>query len=176
MAEEDIQKLHSEIESLRKENRQLKIAAFQQLEKNRHGIQEEAPVIEKEPILKVLGRQLDDLKRLNAQVKNMLDGYREVQRSLGAILPALELQMEGWTNEVHNLKQHIEDSESAYAMVVTQLEQKLKESRKASPEVEKLQQEIDHYKALVRAYKSKLPNSEDREEEDPFTDLNIFGS
>lgn len=161
MAEEDIQKLHSEIESLRQENKRLRIAASHFLGQE-NGVKQESSVIEKDSILKVLGKQVEDLRKLNDQVNSMLDGYKEIQRSLGAILPALELQMEGWANEVLNLKKHIELSESAYATVVAQLEDKLGKTRRQ-----------------LREFQAEdgpaMPNNEEKDRDDPFTDLNIFG-
>ncbi|MCI4670848.1 MAG: hypothetical protein MRZ79_22120 [Bacteroidia bacterium] len=157
MAEEDIQKLHSEIESLRKENQRLRIAAGEFLTQE-NGLAQESAVIDKDSILKVLSKQVENLNEINDQVNTMLDGYQEIQRSLGAILPALELQMEGWANEVLNLKKHIEISESAYAAVVQQLEDKLGKTKKQ-----------------LRQYKGKPSKMEEGEDEDPFTDLNIFG-
>ncbi|MEO0899345.1 MAG: hypothetical protein AAFY71_23235 [Bacteroidota bacterium] len=182
MAEEEIKRLQSEIESLRKENEELKIAAFQYIEENEGRDLGDSLVIEKEPILKVLGDQLSFLKKVNLQVIKAVNSYREVQKSLETILPALELQMEGWANEVQLLKKHIEASEAAYASVVTQLENKLKiqqASNGASKEltdahrtIRELQLRLDRFQ-MPHKQETSSPKGKD---DDPFTSLNIFGS
>ncbi|MEL6133935.1 MAG: hypothetical protein AAFR59_11280, partial [Bacteroidota bacterium] len=98
MPKEDIRQLKAELESLRNENQQLKIVAHRQLSKQGNG-HKESVVMDKEPILSALTTQLSELKAANQAVQEAFAQYTEVQNSMDALLPALELQMEGWSNE-----------------------------------------------------------------------------
>ena len=190
MPQDDIRQLKAELASLRHQHQQLKIVAHRQLHKNGNGHHESA-VIEKEPILTALSAQLAELKSANQDVQKAFSRYTEVQNSLAALLPALELQMEGWSNEIRNIKEETTASEQAYADLVNQLDQKivtLNDMIEEDPyeEVKKLQAEVSTLQFRIQELEKEEMNSSEKssvessqpddEDENPFTSLNIFGA
>ncbi|MEO0585848.1 MAG: hypothetical protein AAF135_26800 [Bacteroidota bacterium] len=189
MPKEDIRQLKAELESLRNQNQQLKIVAHRHLSHQGNG-HKESVVMDKEPILSALSTQLSELKAANEAVQKAFTRYTEVQNSLDALLPALELQMEGWSNEIRNLKDDASANEQAYAELVTQLDQKI--SRLQHVVEEDPYTEVEELKTLVQSLKKRIeelenqpkppkndsspsPKSDD-DHDNPFTSLNIFGA
>ncbi|MEL6698704.1 MAG: hypothetical protein AAFP89_20845 [Bacteroidota bacterium] len=189
MPKEDIRQLKAELESLRNQNQQLKIVAHRQLSHQGNG-HKESVVMGKEPILGALSTQLSELKAANEAVQKAFTRYTEVQNSLDALLPALELQMEGWSNEIRNLKEDASANEQAYAELVTQLDQKI--LRLQDVVEEDPYSEVEELKTFVQSLQKRIEELENRPEppanepssssksdddqDNPFTSLNIFGA
>ncbi len=183
MSGQDIQKLQAELESLRKENQQLKVAAYQYSLPESPNVQE-LPVIEKEPILNALAAQLSELRHANAQVRDALVSYEEVQGALEALIPALELQLKGWANQVEHLQTTAVETENAYASVVSKLEVKLKEVSKkdsitSEKQIQALRRQIDLQSLQIERLQQQIHQQSTQDgsndaSDDPFTNLNIF--
>ena len=177
MSKEEIQQLLEELESLRKENLDLKITVGLPSPEIINGYPAPAK-IQEDVILKGLRTQIQTLQESNRNLKQALEGYEEVERSLSTLLPALEVQMKGQTTEIYNLKQNIDQTENTFAGVVRRLEQQIKQMRAQwLAEKEELRQEIFRLQAQrlegkksqnISAIKSGKPG------ENPFTDLSIF--
>lgn len=199
MAPEDLQQLKAELTTLRQENQRLRQAKTI-ISAEGVPLQELPEAIPPDTLLPTLVRQLDQLQEANAQFKTAVDLFDEVQRSLGTLIPALEVQFTGWTNEIYHLRTAQNDAEQAYASVVSRLETQLNnlkaranEPRSADlaqqllttqQEREQLQRRVGE---LEQALHTKQENVVRPAEQDsdpshssqgdmqgPFTSLNIF--
>jgi hypothetical protein len=107
-----------------------------------------------DPVITGLHQQLRQVRSANRRMRELMDLYQEIERSLSTLLPALEIQVKGWNTEIQNLRQNAEDTDHAYVSIVTQLENKLSELRQAQ-------------QAEAPSGQKEAPLS------NPFTDLNI---
>ncbi|MEM7372529.1 MAG: hypothetical protein AAF587_28170 [Bacteroidota bacterium] len=187
MTKEEIQKLIEELESLRKENLDLKITVGLPSPEIINGYPAPAK-IQEDAILKGLRNQIDALKQTNKSLRQALAKYDDVERSLATLLPALEVQMKGQTTEIYHLKLNIDQTENTFAGVVRKLEQQIKLLRE-NHQREKEQMQLQFEQEILRIKsesESKLPvqktrkkkkpaaNAELPKVQNPFTDLNIF--
>lgn len=185
MTKEEIQKLIKELESLRKENLDLKITAGLPSPEIINGYPAPAK-IQEDAILKGLRNQIEALKAANQHLQQALDKYDNVERSLATLLPALEVQMKGQTTEIYHLKLNIDQTENTFAGVVRKLEQQIKMLRNNhQEEKEEMQRQFEQEILRMKAEFSQSnsfseettspPSSEDLPKiRNPFTDLNIF--
>ena len=177
MSKEEIQQLIEELESLRKENLDLKISIGLPSPELINGYPAPAEISD-DAIIKGLRNQIQTLQEANQNLNHALKGYEEVGRSLSALLPALEVQMKGQTTEIYHLKQNIDQTENTFAGVVEKLEQQVKQLRHQLLE----QREHFHQELLQiqsRPLKAEKPSERTSidpsgNEENPFTDLSIF--
>lgn len=198
MSQEEFQKLRAELESLRQENRRLRSVAH--IPKNQNG---HSPTVlpKHENLIPAFNQQLQRIKLANTHLGKAMENYQELSRSLETLIPALEVQLKGWVNQLQQQKDSQQGTESAYASVVDGLEGKLKKLRGEMDQLSKesemrlglLQQENSQLKAqltslqqgpqLARTQDTDVPDKGNETSpatgaetpDDPFRTLNIFG-
>jgi chromosome segregation ATPase len=195
MAQEDIQQLRAELAILRQENQQLRQSAG--VRKNGTHRHELPDTIRHDNLLPAFQQQLNQLRQANARLQEAASLCTDLQRSLEILIPALEIQITGWTNEIYQLQDGQEELEQTYASVVERLEDRLKQLRQqvvhASPpalqkqvtdlekERERMRRQVKDLEAACQAYELRLdeqqahPHDARKDaDENPFTSLNIF--
>jgi chromosome segregation ATPase len=192
MAQETLEQLRAELESLRRENQLLRVSARQQ----KYSPHLELPEsVRYTNLLPTFQSQLRHLKQANQQLAAATSLFSELQRSFETLIPALELQITGWTNEIHQQQQAQLDLEQAYASVVGRLEERIKalQQQVAAASPEALQQQLSHLQKDRERMRRRIAelesicqrdearrdepieqNSSSDDSDDPFTDLNIF--
>jgi chromosome segregation ATPase len=195
MAQETLQQLKTELETLRRENQLLR----ESVGRRKNGHQQELPeTVRPTNLLPAFQQQLQHLKQANIQLAAASTLFTDLHRSLEALIPALEVQITGWTNEIYQLQQAQQDLEQAYATVVSRLEGRIKALKtqvaEASPEGlqqqfsslqkerERMRRRIAELEATCQTYEAQIERqvngrtSTTDDQDNPFTDLNIFGA
>lgn len=191
MAQDEIQQLKTELETLRRENLLLR----QRTGTRSNGHAQALPeTVRHDNLLPAFQQQLTRLREAHQQLRAAHGAVGELQRSLETLIPALEIQMTGWTNEIHHLQAAQQDLEQTYATVVGRLEDRIKTLKgqvaQASPaalqqqltalekERERMRRRIEELEETCRQQEADPPSpdphtSATRDQgEDPF---NIFG-
>ena len=152
MSAEELDRLRQELETLRQENQALKSAVGQAAPTNGHVALVQPPAVP-DPVFKGLYQQYQRLREANAQLGALRAQYDEAERALATLLPALELEIKGWTTEIENLQQSLAETEQAYAEVVARLESQIRD----------LRQDTETREAQLRAsYEARLDALQDR--------------
>lgn len=129
MSAEEFDRLRHELESLRRENQELKSGAGLPAAANGHVALADAPAVP-DPVFKGLHQQYQRLREANARLTSLQGQYHEAERALAILLPALELEIKGRTTEIDNLQQTLAETEQAYAEVVARLETQIRDLRR----------------------------------------------
>lgn len=79
-----------------------------------------------DPVLQTLMQQIRFLGESRQHIQTGLDQLTEAERSLQTLLPALEIQIRGWTNEIKQLQARLNETDSTYAEVVDKLDARLR--------------------------------------------------
>ncbi|WNJ16319.1 hypothetical protein [Pontibacter sp. G13] len=120
--------MQAEIARLRQENETLRAESSASAERLVHA----GPnpyLLPSTPLMEALREKRDELQVNNDQIESVLESYQNLQRSLDALIPALEIQIEGWGREIHQLHQTIAETETTCAEVVSHLEAKLHQTQ-----------------------------------------------
>jgi len=180
---------------LRRENQLLR----ESVGRRQNGHQQELPeTVRHTNLLPAFQQQLQHLKQANTQLAAASRLFTDLHRSLETLIPALEVQITGWTNEIYQLQQAQQDLEQAYATVVGRLEGRIKSLKEqvaeASPEAlqqqfsslqkerERMRRRIQELEETCQTYEAQIERqvngstSSTDDHENPFTDLNIFGA
>jgi len=196
MAQEELSKLQSELESLRQENRRLKAMAHLRTDAYVATLPTDGAVADS--LLPRFSEQLTRLKEANQRLQTATEGYTELTRSLDTLVPALEVQLRGLHSELHQLRGNQQDTEATYASVVADLEKRIQtlkaKADQASPapawkaqleqaqaendrlaqRVAELARQCEQYEAQLAQETQADPVEGKAERDHPFTSLNIF--
>jgi len=187
MARDDFNQLKAELTQLRKENRRLK----QALRSRRNGRTAPlSPLPENLPpdkLLPLFREQSKRVGRLGQDLREIQQRMGAINRDMNILIPALEVQVTGWNNEIHRLNEAQNDTENTYAGVVRKLETRHKELKirlesalqASEASREGLEEQVAALSETVAKYESQLsidpPQSALPDiEPDPFTALSIF--
>jgi uncharacterized protein (DUF342 family) len=166
MTHEEIQQLLLQINTLRQENEELRNSLNFSSVETINGYEDPSEVF-KDTVFKGLKNQLSVLGKANQQFRSAATGYEDLEKSMSTLLPALEVQLRGWNNEILNLRQSIEQSENTYAGIVEKLEHQLRQL-KISYLKELAEQKAQHQareealQAELKAAKTQIQGSAER--------------
>ncbi|MEM9987469.1 MAG: hypothetical protein AAF804_20445 [Bacteroidota bacterium] len=140
MAQEEIERLQTELEHLRAENHQLRAEADFGAYPT-HG-DSATPLVPHDSLLPAFTQQLTRIKHANEIFQEAASCYRELEKSLETLVPALEFQIKGWHNQLQGLQSYQVETENAYASVVGQLESKIKDLKIQVENLQTLEKEV----------------------------------
>ncbi|MDX1906639.1 MAG: hypothetical protein SF053_06350 [Bacteroidia bacterium] len=176
MSPEELRKLKREVAQLRQENQQLKAASTHPVHTmSSAGADAHRPDV----LVASIGKWLAQLKSANRALTDVATQLREAERSLTTLLPALDLQVNGWKREIENLRQTSEQAEADYTEVVMKLESKLQQVRRDThTQEQKLRDAYEATLAALRDEKAQLQIQLEQQQRpdkpDPTTPFTIF--
>lgn len=194
MTSEELQQLKEQLAALRIENERLK-AENELNSSDMSGSYYGEPIIMKDTTFIALTRQLDALKNANRILNKASDAFLHIEKSMDAIVPALELQIKGLNTEIHQLKTAAVDTDFTYAGIVEKLEGQIKRMQEGfeeqlsstrnqyEEEVNELKQELTDFRkklteaqSLLESQTQEKSHSEQTppKSQGPFTTLSIF--
>lgn len=200
MTPEEVEKLKKEIDALLRENQRLKVALKIQspYNGNGNGHKPNRPNGKIDATLLAMASQLEQVRGIHRALSDSLKVIAEVESSIEAIIPALDLQLKGYDTTVAQLREFQEEAESAYAGVVKKLENQIKEIRQDFSDTEQvlhqnykrrlaeMQEKItvleNERSAIVETLEEFRKKEEEKPAENtagndnnPFSSLSIFG-
>ncbi|GAB4403647.1 MAG: hypothetical protein OHK0039_03030 [Bacteroidia bacterium] len=137
--------------------------------------------IEHDPVFNGLRRQHAQLRSANRRLGDIVAQYEAAERALATLLPALEVQILGWTREIENLNAAQQDTEQTYASIVGRLEAQIQQLKAEFRAREAQIQEA--YEARIAQLRQRIdaleqqqaPQQDSGDADSPFSSLNIFG-
>lgn len=114
-----------------------------------------------DPMLQTLAQQMKLISQAKGHFTDGLHQLTEAERSLTTLIPALEIQIRGWTNEIQQLHQRLQETEATYAEVVDKLDARLRRQQvETNRQLDALsasyQQKTDSLETQIKALQEQL--------------------